>query len=460
MVGFLDAAEQVLRQEGQPLHYDEITSRAIAQGLITTQGQTPARTMNASINASIQRGQSPFERVARGIFGLAVWDKGVSGRGQDPQRGLEMGQMITNRTYWLDLFTGTTWQEFLDAGAETSGFREGRRKTVQRIRPGDYFLCYLTGVSRLIGALEVVSDPFCDDTPIWKDETFPWRFKVKIVVALKPETAVPITHLKDQLTIFQESDKPFAWTGYVRGSPSKWKASDGEAVLKALLEAKENPVVRPFDPAKLARRPPAFKAKIGPVTVPDSEEVEAPTTDTGDEPTLHAEIQWLLLKLGNDMGLDVWVARNDRHREVRGRRFADLPRLKEDLPLQFDQATNRTIELIDVLWLKGNAIVSAFEIESTTSIYSGLLRMADLISMQPNLNIPLYLVAPDERRQKVFAEVTRPTFSRLSPPLNQACKFIPISALKKRIPSIEYLSLYLKPEFLEELSEFCEITED
>jgi len=59
-----------------------------------------------------------------------------------------------------------------------------------------------------------------------------------------------------------------------------------------------------------------------------------------------------------------------------------------------------------VLWLDGDAIVAAFEIESTTSIYSGLLRMADLLSMQPNLNIPLYLVAPDERRQKVFTEST------------------------------------------------------
>jgi hypothetical protein len=60
------------------------------------------------------------------------------------------------------------------------------------------------------------------------------------------------------------------------------------------------------------------------------------------------------------------------------------------LPLHFDEATNTTIELIDVLWLKGKTIVAAFEIESTTSIYSGLLRMSDLIAMQPNLNIPLF----------------------------------------------------------------------
>lgn len=72
------------------------------------------------------------------------------------------------------------------------------------------------------------------------------------------------------------------------------------------------------------------------------------------------------------------------------------------LPRRFDEATNRTIELIDVLWLKDNTIIAAFEIEHTTSIYSGLLRLSDLVSMQPNLNIRLYIVAPDERRDKVL----------------------------------------------------------
>src|SRR5207249_1214253 len=115
---------------------------------------------------------------------------------------------------------------------------------------------------------------------------------------------------------------------------------------------------------------------------------------------------------------------------------ADLPRIKQTLPVQFDEATNRTIELIDVLWLRGNAIVAAFEIESTTSIYSGLLRMADLISMQPNLNIPLYLVAPGQRQGKVLQEVNRPTFAHLSPPLNRICRFISFSTLQQRISEL------------------------
>ena len=51
------------------------------------------------------------------------------------------------------------------------------------------------------------------------------------------------------------------------------------------------------------------------------------------------------------------------------------------------------------------------EIEHTTSIYSGLLRMSDLVAMQPNLQIPLFIVAPDVRRNKVIEEVNRPTFA-------------------------------------------------
>ncbi len=55
--------------------------------------------------------------------------------------------------YWLDLFTGTTWKQFRDAGATTSGFRERMRGNVAKVEPGDLFLCYLNGVMRWIGAL-------------------------------------------------------------------------------------------------------------------------------------------------------------------------------------------------------------------------------------------------------------------------------------------------------------------
>lgn len=75
---FLDAAYEILKQAGQPLHYREITERALAQGLITTAGKTPEATMNAQLAINIKRAEeggppTPFVRVGRGIFGLREW---------------------------------------------------------------------------------------------------------------------------------------------------------------------------------------------------------------------------------------------------------------------------------------------------------------------------------------------------------------------------------------------------
>jgi hypothetical protein len=130
------------------------------------------------------------------------------------------------------------------------------------------------------------------------------------------------------------------------------------------------------------------------VSIPESEEEETTTgVEEAPTPTKHTEIQYELLILGTEMGFDVWVARSDKSKSWKGVPFSSIPKLISELPTQFNDATNRTIELIDVLWLKGNSIVAAFEIEHTTSIYSGLLRMSDLLALQPNLEIKIYLIA-------------------------------------------------------------------
>jgi len=364
---------------------------------------------------------------------------------------------MEKRNYWLDLFTASTWNEFKEAGGTISGFRKRMRKMVYKIQPSDYLLCYLTGVSRLIGVLEVTSKVFEDNHPIWKDEDFPIRLKVRIISELTPETAIPISNFKDSLSIFRNLSSKRAWTGHFRSSPAKFTKQDGEFIVNAIAEAVKKPIIIPVDERKLKYRPKSFRAKIGQVTVPDSETDLFSEKEKQRVPSEHTEIQWLLLKLGNEMGFDVWVARNDRNREHNGNKFSKLSRLISELPLQFDDATNKTIELIDVLWLKGKAIISAFEIESTTTIYSGLLRVSDLIVMQPNITIPLYLVAPDEKREKVLTEVNRPTFSRLNPPLSEICRFISFSILKDEIKKVGQIIKYIKPEYLEEISESCSI---
>jgi hypothetical protein len=358
--------------------------------------------------------------------------------------------------YYLDLFTGTTWEEFLQHNATVTGFRETRKKTAKNVKPGDYFLCYITGISRFVGVLEVKSAMYIDHTPLWEGEDFPVRFKVEPVYQLTPKTAVPIVTMKDKLSFFRDMKSPSTWTGFFRGSPVEFESEDAEVIMDAIRKAVQHPVEIDFDPKKYWRNAKVYNTQGGQVTVPEREKDEFEPKEKPSEKTTHEEIQGLLLKLGSDLGLDIWVAKNDRNKSANGLSFQNIPNLRKSLPRQFDEATNKTIELIDVLWLQGDAIIGAFEIEHTTAIYSGLLRMADLIVMQPNIKINLYIMAPDERRDKVFEEINRPTFARLKPPLPKICRFIPYSELQREIEQIGSRVKYLKPEFIEEIAESCE----
>jgi hypothetical protein len=82
--------------------------------------------------------------------------------------------------------------------------------------------------------------------------------------------------------------------------------------------------------------------------------------------------------------------------------------------------------------------------------------MSDLISMQPNLAMPLYIVAPDERRDKVKEEIGRPTFSKLPTPLWDLCRYIPFSVLRANVDKAGPLVKYLSPQFLEDFAEVCD----
>jgi hypothetical protein len=138
--------------------------------------------------------------------------------------------------------------------------------------------------------------------------------------------------------------------------------------------------------------------------------------------------------MGRKLGCRVWVAANDHAREWEGERLGALSVTR--LPaLGLDPDSQRAIALIDVVWLRGaNQVAAAFEVEHTTSIYSGLLRMADLASLAPNLNFPLYIVAPAARLPKVRRELQRPVFQLLE--LHRRCGFFSAEALLEASESI------------------------
>jgi DNA polymerase III delta prime subunit len=150
--------------------------------------------------------------------------------------GFNISDSGVGNNYWLDIFTAATWKEFRDAGAHTSGFPEKRQNIVNKVRPGDILLCYVTGLSRWVGALEVVG-PSDDNSPIWGSGAYPARVEVRPLILRDPEDGVPLAALEGRVSFFQgPSDRP-AYKFFLRSSPKFFKhREDGDAILELLEE--------------------------------------------------------------------------------------------------------------------------------------------------------------------------------------------------------------------------------
>ena len=182
-----------------------------------------------------------------------------------------------------------------------------------------------------------------------------------------------------------------------------------------------------------------------------SEEEQAPPETTQRD---SIKIQSLLARIGETMGFRIWLPLSDRSR-VQQEWQPEGDSLLDSLPLSYDETTLKTIENIDVLWLRVRSIVRAFEVEHTTAVYSGLLRMADLLALQPNMDIKLHIVAPSERREKVFQEIQRPVFSFLEKgALSELCTFLSYDSIQE-LSTIKHLG-HVTDTILEDYAEVPE----
>jgi len=119
------------------------------------------------------------------------------------------------------------------------------------------------------------------------------------------------------------------------------------------------------------------------------------------ESSEHLRIQFLLTEIGRSLGYDVFIAVDDRTKSLDGKSLefittSSLP------PLDLPSEVLRTISLIDVIWIskERNQIECAFEVEKSTSIYSGILRLVDLASSLGDKKYNFFLIAPDSRKKK------------------------------------------------------------
>lgn len=158
--------------------------------------------------------------------------------------------------------------------------------------------------------------------------------------------------------------------------------------------------------------------------------------------TSHHEMQGWLRDLGLALGFEVWIASNDRSRPYAGGQLGDgcvTALVADGVPAA------ESVRLIDVIWLDraSRRVAAAFEVEHSTSIHSGIVRMLDLALGSPlGEGSTLFLVAPDERRAEVAQQLHRPAFMRVA---ELGIRYLPYSELQQHRHTMARFGSGLRP---------------
>lgn len=317
-------------------------------------------------------------------------------------------------------------------------------------KTGDY-LAFVVAKT-MAGLAQVSGEPFESKERVWDNGIFPYRVPIRMAHAIKQENRRPILgQIRDALTA--EWGITYGW-----GIRNQQLLQDSAAdTIISIIQSQPNDLSfiqsnlgELKNEAEAARKGKAIPKKRGrPRKADVKPEQPQKVTTSKQEESEHIKAQNGLIQLGKITGCSVWIASNDRNRQYKGKNLGDgclksLPSLGLS-----DEATKR-ISYIDVIWIRQNAPVFAFEVETTTSVYSGLLRMSDLLAEVPALNIKLFIVAPRDREQKVREELARPTFRKIG--LNEYCRFIAISDLHVLLAKVEDLQGHVQPSILDKIA--------
>jgi hypothetical protein len=122
----------------------------------------------------------------------------------------------------------------------------------------------------------------------------------------------------------------------------------------------------------------------------------------------HCQVQTLLAAIGHSKGFDGCLPAADQ-----GKMDWSLTakfELRPTIPAGFRDVAAILSE-IDVVWVArgGNTVEGLFEVEHTTSVYSGLLRFNDIFLTDPKVS-RFSIVSDDVRRSRFARQVSRPTF--------------------------------------------------
>ena len=311
--------------------------------------------------------------------------------------------------YWIHPITIRNWETESSRGRFLLGMHKRWTGLHKKLSEGDFVVYYIMAKPRpdslrskkIAGIFRINSTPYEDSTPEWPDGVYPLRANLDpVMLAQDASQMLSMKPLVPKLRFIR--NKKY-WgsalqIGLIQISESDFRLIKNE--LSKTLGSSDATTEEPHEKV-------VFKHS-------------------------HTSVEWALVFLGKNSGYETWIARTDRNKTYLGKSIGTDS--LQDLPdLGVGSNVKTIVENIDVLWLRRNKVVAAFEVEHTTDIHSGLTRMNDLVLAAPNLSISLYIVAPDERKSKFERELNRPSFEQLQ----ASVQFIPYSKISEKLTAAQ-----------------------
>lgn len=258
---------------------------------------------------------------------------------------------------------------------------------INEIKPGDRIVYYCTGDSVIKGIYEVVQPLYAEEKQ-WPGS--PFQFEIKPIIEL--EDPLDFRLLLSSLELLSGLPDLRKWGMILMGITNSVKPlseHDYNLIEESLTKAQKQSNI-------------------------EKEEVE------GKEPNYrqHLLLQHQIAEWGLNNDFRVHIATGDKNKIGE-----KLPRILDDIPKFHRDLIVDIAKRIDVLFFEKerDILTHAFEVEHTTNIYSGLLRLNDIAESYPSKEVKFYIVSHKDNKDKFYRELERPSFYLLS---RYGCEFV------------------------------------
>jgi hypothetical protein len=192
-------------------------------------------------------------------------------------------------------------------------------------------------------------------------------------------------------------------------------------------------------------QPLILSAKLGLVSVPDSDLLSL----SGEEALDRHAVRDLLQTLGAGLGMTLLARQDEGFPEASDRDGSD----EAAAPAFADPAVRRSLHGLDAVWLRDGEVIACFVSESGSAGWESVRRLADLVALNPKLKAPLYAVTLPALKSGLVAELHRPALLLPKKPLAESLRLLEWDRLRTEVDQLGERVRYLKPEFLEGISE-------